>query len=428
MNETHAATDVHMRAHRYHVRRRRLRNMVLLTTILGLLSLAISFFIFSYAMLAQHGNSDRILFLSLVYLGCGGALLVVRGIAAFFHNRMSPGSSSSSAPKEDFYNPSSSRRRRRSGAALVLVLSVLAVVTLLVARSQISALQAQHRDQRILLRARLQAAATDAAREALRRLADDEDLLVDHTNETWAIVREMKDPAGITTQVRITDQNRFFNLNNLTASPPKDARPILDIVMDLFTLCGDLTPAERLDALVDWMDPNDEGPAESRLYKKDRKLDYGPANRSLYSWGEWLHIAGFDREYFRRHERHSLVEVFSADFVDTFTIIPGRLNAAETVNVNTADLTVLTGILGLEYDEIAATVVSIRNRRPIRSLDELAGIAPPELALRVRNYLDTKSRVFTVEAWAYAEGRTERLHALVERDGSGDVSVIHWVM
>ena len=89
--------------------------MVLLTTILGLLSLAISFFIFSYAMLAQHGNSDRILFLSLVYLGCGGALLVVRGIAAFFHNRMSPGSSSSSAPKEDFYNPSSSRRRRRSG-------------------------------------------------------------------------------------------------------------------------------------------------------------------------------------------------------------------------------------------------------------------------------------------------------------------------
>ena len=42
--------------------------------------------------------------------------------------------------------------------------------------------------------------------------------------------------------------------------------------------------------------------------------------------------------------------------------------------------------------------------------------------------LDLHLPRFTVEAWAYAEGRTERLHALVERDGSGDVSVIHWVM
>jgi type II secretory pathway component PulK len=418
-------SETYKHAHRYHVRRRRLSRLVLVSTILGLLSIAISFIFFAIGTLMRSSNSQRLLLLAAAYFGGGLLMLAVRAIAAFFHNRMSPSRRSGSSRREDFYKYS--RSYKKDGAALVIVLGVLAVITLLVARAQINALQSQKRDYAVLLRARLQVAAADAARDALQKLAADEDLIVDHTNETWAVTRETKDPSGITTFVKVIDENRFFNINNLSATPRNGARSPSGIIMDLLTLCGDLTPAERVDALADWMDENDQGPFESRAYK-DMDFSYGPPNRPLYSWGEWLHIPGFNRDYFRRHERRTLIEVFSANVVDTLSVIPGRRVSPETVNVNTAGQTVLAGVLGLENEELASLVIGVRNKRPIRSLDELVGVLNPDLLLRAGVYLDTKSRYFTVHAWAYADGRTERLLALVERNGAGDVNILQWVL
>ena len=88
----------------------------------------------------------------------------------------------------------------------------------------------------------------------------------------------------------------------------------------------------------------------------------------------------------------------------------------------------LTGVLGLENDELAALIVGIRNRRPIRSLTELTSILSPDLMSRAGHYLETRSRYFVVHAWACADGRTERLFAMVERSGAGDVSILQWVM
>lgn len=431
MSDRQKTSDFYSGAHRYHSRRRSLKSFVLLTLIVGLLSVFISMFFFAMGMLMKNTSAERFLHMAAFYFGGGLLLLVVWWIAKVVQDRTSASKSlSRRSSRERRYQreaPEPAESSSESGAALIIVLGVLAVVTILVARSQMDALFAQRRDQRGLLAARLRAAAGDAARDALARLAADDDLAADHTNEMWAAVREIRDPAGIVTRTKVTDQNRYFNLNNLATPPQDSGRTPAAILLDLMTLCGDFTPVERVDALLDWMDPGEEGAYENKFYRRGDR-GYAPPNRPLHAWGELPWVHGFSRDYFRRHERHSINEPYAADMVDCVAILPARKASLETVNVNTASATVLTGILGMEYDELAAALVGMRNQRPIRSLNELVAIAPPDLLKRAQPYLDTRSRFFAIAVQAYAEGRTEQLSVLAQRDADGNVSVLQWVM
>jgi type II secretory pathway component PulK len=315
----------------------------------------------------------------------------------------------------------------KSGAVLVLVLILLALIVGLVVETQISARISLRRQQVNLLQTRLQQAAADAAWSALRKLANDEELTVDHTNEIWAATEEVRDPSGVSTRIKISDQDRYFDLNNLAINPPPaGARPAGDIAMDIMTLCGDFAPVDRVDALTDWVDPNDDGFAEKARYL-EKAPPYETANRPLYALSEVLWVNGFSRTYFERHARQSALDVFNADVVDCLAVLPGQHNSVIPVNVNTAGREVLLGVLGVTQESLIQLIKAQRNQRPIRSIDQFFAQVGRPVPEELRPYLDVKSRFFAVDAQAYAEGHTEHLQVLAQRGSGGNIDVLQWV-
>jgi type II secretory pathway component PulK len=314
-----------------------------------------------------------------------------------------------------------------SGAVLVMVLILLALIAGLVVETQISARASLSRQQLNLLQTRLQQAAADSAWGALWKLANDEDLTVDHTNEVWAAPEEARDPSGISTSTRVADQDRCFDLNNLAIHPPPPhARPAADIVMDIMTLCGDFAPVHRVDSLKDWIDSDDEGFAEKALYR-EKKPPYETANRPLYALSELLWVSGFNRAYFARHERHTDLDAFSAEIVDCLTVLPGRHASITPININTASKEVLLGVFGVTKDGLIQQIMARRNERPIRSMDQFFAETGQPVPLELRPYLDVKSRFFAIDAQAQAEGQTKHLKVLARRDSGGHVDVLQWV-
>jgi type II secretory pathway component PulK len=310
---------------------------------------------------------------------------------------------------------------------LVLVLVLLGLIAGLVLEAVVTARSTLELETVHLQSVRLQAAAVDAVRHALQQLADDEMLSVDHEKEEWAKPIERKHPSGISTWVRITDENRRFDLNNLhVEAEDLKMKPAAEVVMDILTLCGDFTPIEKVQSLIDWIDPDDDGFRETAYYEQ-QDPPYDPANTWLKTWSELPHVAGLTRSYFVPRERFESGETFRADVVDCVAVLPGRRSKPVPVNVNTAPREVLLGVLGLEQEELAQYIVLLRKEHPLVSLEPIAMVADPLVIDLAGPYLDVKSNTFRVEARAFEEGRSAQLWALVRRDGKGSVRVLRWV-
>lgn len=424
------------RAHYYPSRRRIVKKASNVSLVMGLLCLAISAVLFGVSFLNQARSQHRMLVMSLIYVCAGLVLLLLRVILEWIQERMHRTRKSASAyhhvsptapPRGGSDAPPPGEFPAREGGVLIMVLILLALISALVIQAQVTARAALLREQRAVLQARLRQAATGAAFSALRRIADDEDLQVDHTNEPWATPREEADPSGIVTRTTVIDEDRTFDVNNLVLTAPvQGARAVSDIVMDILTLCGDFAPVARTDALIDWMDGDNDGYAEADAYA-ELTPPYAPPNRNLETWGEVLWVRGFDRAYFVPHARYSAREVFNANAADCLTVLPGQRGAPLPVNINTAPRGVLLGVLGLDAEDAVAAVLVRRTSDPFRSLDPLLFALKPEVADSVRPYLDVRSHVFRVEAQAYAEGESHRLWARARRDTKGNVQVFEWV-
>lgn len=315
----------------------------------------------------------------------------------------------------------------QEGSVLILVLILLGLIAGLCLEVQVQARLLARRTESDLSQARLQRAATDAALHALQRLADDEDLQVDATNEAWSAVEDVTGPLGIATRVRVVDEDRFFDLNNLALDPSPSYRPAAEILKDLMTLCGDFTPTLAANALADWTDAGEDGARESFFYR-ELKPPYTCPNRLLPGWGELLDIDGWTRERFQRRSREALREAFAGNLIDCVTVIPVTRNQPFSVNVNTASREVLQALFGIGNEAVTDTIVAMRQYSPLRSLDQLALVGDPRLYESVRPYLSLRSNFFSVEAQAYHEERTEVVRLLAQRDSSGRVRVVQSVL
>ncbi|MFH0908829.1 MAG: hypothetical protein V1929_08710 [bacterium] len=315
---------------------------------------------------------------------------------------------------------------RASGMVLIYVLVMVGLVAALVLQAQITARTALKREQDHAQRAELRRAAEDAARHALQSLADDDNLRVDSTNDAWAATDELTTPSGIRTTVRIVDQDRFFDLNNASLDVAGGMKPPAEVIGDILVSCGQFSPSALIDALNDWIDVNDDGVHESPLYRK-RMPPYDAANHVLYSWSDLLAINGFNRDLFRPPERLSSLDTFKNDIHECVTVLPVPRQHPLTINVNTATRGALAGVFGLAEERVVSTIIVLRSLKPITSLDVLAPTADAVRFESVRPYLDVKSRFFTVDASAEAEGHVARVHILAQRNASGSVDVLQWM-
>ncbi|MBN1268708.1 MAG: general secretion pathway protein GspK [Kiritimatiellae bacterium] len=314
----------------------------------------------------------------------------------------------------------------REGAVLVLVLVLLGLVAALVLEALVTARTSVRFEEHALRSARLRAALADAAREALQQLADDEVLQADHEGETWAAPVELKTPSGISIWVRVTDENRRFDLNNIHIEQAQPlVRPPADILMDILTQCGDFAPIERVQALADWIDPDDEGFRESPYYAQ---IDppYACADTWLASRFELPLVAGFTRGYFDPPERYERA-AFQGSVPDCVTVIPGERRKPIPVNINTAPREVLLGLFGAGQEALIQFITLTRKDQPFLSVEQIALVADPLVMDSARPYLDVRSNSFRIEARAFEEGQAERLWVLARRGDDGAVRVLQWV-
>jgi type II secretory pathway component PulK len=275
---------------------------------------------------------------------------------------------------------------------------------------------------------RMQTAMTAAVKEAIARLANDENLFMDHHNEDWAKVIDVTDPGGITIRVNIRDASAHFDLNNLYMEiADLTTRPVEDIAGDLFNQCGDFSSGDRIGSLIDWIDPDNEGFREKEFYS-ERLPPYEPTNRYLTSFDELFQVNGFSPEWLNPPPVKNN-QPFLAEPGNTFSIIPVPRRRPIPVNINSAPRQVLVGILGMENSTFVDQLLGIREHHPIRSLNLITQLIDNERTRSTINtYLDVKSQYFTIEARSHIKGNSAALNALVHRNPDGKTEVIRWVL
>lgn len=349
--------------------------------------------------------------LMLAGLSCGGAVVSLLGYFVFVGLR-------------HLYSKGKEHSRRspvNSGSALLMVLVLLAVAAGVLMQLQSASRIRLRRAESGLRTARLRIVAVDAAKQLLQRLADDEDLLADHVSEEWAEPLAIEHPDGVVVRGRILDAQSRFDLNNLAATrPANSSERAAQALRDIIHECGLARSGGVVEALADWIDADQDGLYESRIYLK-KDLPYETPNGTMDSIQELDWIEGWSLEMLaaiNQEGRPALRELVA--------VIPVERREPIAVNVNTAPPQLLKTLLGAGNSQIVDLLVSMRTELPIRSLAMLENAVGSFELERIEPYLDVKSEFFDVRVDAEHEGHAVLLSALAQRASDGTVSVLRW--
>ena len=306
---------------------------------------------------------------------------------------------------------------RESGMILVTVLLFMAIILALIIQAQVVARMALRFEDRQFLRAQLRVAADEAAWNALRVLAADDNLQVDHTNEPWAAWQTNCLPNTVETIALITDENRYFNVNNLAATPDPTLREVgmtvrlpISIVRYMFTANEWPDPVGEAQALKDWIDRDMEGTREAGYYHQAH-LSLEPPNAPMESLAELDGVLNVTRVE-RRAPPPAL------------TVLPDRVERIVPINVNTAGREVLQAVLGAGRNALAEKIFRWRAAHPVTALNQVMDAKTLDT---LGPYLDTRSRYFSLAAQAARNGQQETIYALVRRDNQGEIEILRWV-
>jgi len=310
-----------------------------------------------------------------------------------------------------------SKNSSDSGMILVATLILIGIITAMVIQMQTTARLALNSAERKLLNVQLRAAATDAAWHGLHILVSDKDMLVDHTNEPWAYPVEMTLPNGIETIVRITDENRLFDVNNLSAVPQeKTARLPSAIIRDLLVSCGEQNAALQIAKLISWFEmANKSMPATTArgFSSQSTEPSTGPSACLIESTAELARVLG--------------ASFSSAEIPEVLTIVPDRQARILPVNINTSGRTVLLGVFGPREHAVVDSLCRLRDSHPLISLAPLEKFTDEAVLKQSRCYFDVKSSVFSIQARAGKSGLFKEIYSLVNRNPKGEIEILRWI-
>jgi len=317
---------------------------------------------------------------------------------------------------------------RQSGMILILVLVLLGLIAALVTNMLFLSRMRFRQHESLLTHAILRAALTDAAIQAMKRLADDEDLDVDHPDEPWAKSQEYTTPNGVSVWVNITDENAKFDVNNAYLEGLTNQQVLVsETLMDVLTAFGDYTPVNRAQALIDWVDADTEGFRESAWYEANER-PYGCPNTWIASLSEIPSISEFSKDYLTK-EREMMLSSSRRAIVNQITVIPDARRVPVPVNINSASPAVLRSLAGITQDAWVDYVIAFRIERPLTSLTSLLTLVDDKQKGKLNLYLDVKSSTFLITAKAFFGTNSEELQVLVRRDSAnGSVKVLRWIM
>ena len=300
----------------------------------------------------------------------------------------------------------------RAGSVLVVTLVALGTAGILLMTSSALARVRLQRAEQVLSGALMQIALADAALEALHTLAASPGETEAGQEGLPLEERAYRRPDGLAIRVHIRDGNRYFDLNNLTATGAL-TRPVAAVVTDLLRACAHPTPEAHVAAMQAWLDApdaadNNEGP--------------GATVRPFYSLAEWVQVPGY-------------VSFDPADFDprpapldETFIMTPGTRAAPVPVNVNTAPEHVLMAVAGGDLSAEMRELRAWREREPITSMEMILQQRGMARLRQIEPYLAVESSHFEILVHGRRpDGSEERLWVAAGRQPGGPLEVWRWI-
>jgi len=161
-----------------------------------------------------------------------------------------------------------------------------------------------------------------------------------------------------------------------------------------------------LDAVIDWIDPNDEGEAESSYYES---LDppYVCKNAPLDTLSELLMIKDVTDEVYGKVSKYLTI------------------HSNGMININTVGKEVLM-CLDEGIDEgIAEGIIQYRGEKPFDTKGELKELLDDEVYKRIELIIDVQSNAFSVTSMGMVERVEKTIRAVIDREAKR-ISCRYW--
>ncbi|MGD9252215.1 MAG: type II secretion system minor pseudopilin GspK [Desulfobacterales bacterium] len=277
----------------------------------------------------------------------------------------------------------------------------------------------------------------------------------DHLKETWADAEKLQEALQAVgfedgrLEVRIMDEMARVQINALVDFPQSRSfvpqqqqvmeRAIDQVRRELETQ-GDLSAADMVNAIKDWLDTGDDeaitglNGAESDYYQS-LNPPYTARNGPMIHIGELARVKGISSELFQgQGETIGLRDLMTV--YGTTPLAAGRFTFSGKINLNTAAQPVLAALMPPESSDLAEAFIQFRNEADALVLEsrvwyqDVPGAAGLELSA---DLVTLSSNIFRIQATAAHDGFERAVTAVVERrmatDGQGwACRILAWEM
>ncbi len=209
-------------------------------------------------------------------------------------------------------------------------------------------------------------------------------------------------------KVITADENAKININKVVTDGGKLNEQIRDILHRLFEIAE--ADVAILDAIIDWIDPDDEPLPEGAesFYYGSLDPPYVCKNGPLDTLSELLMIKGVTDEVYGKISKY--LTVYSNGFV----------------NINTAGKDVLMCLDEGMNEAMAQGIINYRTDKPFEGKEELKGVINNDEAYgRMSPIIDTKSNAFSVESIGLVERVEKKIRAVINRE-ERQISCRYW--
>jgi len=306
-------------------------------------------------------------------------------------------------------------KRRQSGVAAITAVLIVAIAAS--AAAFMLAQESATLDQAMMVAARAQAdqyaaAGLDWARGVLLQDAQS-GTAVDSLAEGWAQPIAALPVERAIVAGDIADEQGKFNLNNLSVGGHRSDD---DVAIFGRLLASQGLPPELADAVVDWIDPDDQltsGAGAEDAYYLSLPRPYRAANQPMQQVEELYRVKGFD-------------PAAVAKLLPYVTALPATARTA--INANTASAVVLAAVLPTIPRDAIEQMVKARVAKPFASADAVAQWAHGLDPRASTTALDVKSGFFSVRVRVAQDDVRLGTEALVERDADAGKPPSTWIV
>lgn len=204
------------------------------------------------------------------------------------------------------------------------------------------------------------------------------------------------------------DENAKININKVVTDQGKVNEQIRDILHRLLEMIE--VDVGILDAIIDWIDPDDEPLPEGAENSYYGSLDppYACKNGSLDTLSELLMIKGITDEVYGRISKY-------------LTIYSNGM-----ININTAGKDVLMCLDEGMAETTAQEIINYRTEKPFDGKEELKDVMNnDEVYGRMSPIIDVKSNAFGVTSLGRVERVEKAIRAVIDRTGK-NISCRYW--